>query len=148
MPIFPRLRHHHRLVAQAAHFDDSEHQWVVGSVVNGFDIETVALHEIGHILGLQHSNVAGSVMFPTVSSNSTKRALTADDLGGVRELYPTAIPANGTYTIRQRARIGSSMPMRSPTKIPPGHSPGPEQRHATLGTRPSGSRLSDPPEEQ
>jgi hypothetical protein len=85
------------------HFDDSEHQWVVGSVVNGFDIETVALHEIGHILGLQHSNVAGSVMFPTVSSNSTKRALTADDLGGVRELYPTAIPANGTYTIRQKS---------------------------------------------
>jgi predicted Zn-dependent protease len=85
------------------HFDDSEHQWVVGSVANGFDIETVALHEIGHILGLQHSSVAGSVMFPTVSSNFTKRALTADDLGGIRALYPAAIPANGTYTIRQKS---------------------------------------------
>lgn len=70
------------------HFDDSEHQWVVGAVVNGFDVETVGLHELGHILGLQHSDVAGSVMFPTVSSNSTKLALTADDLAGIRQLYP------------------------------------------------------------
>jgi len=85
------------------HFDDSEHQWVIGSVVNGFDVETIALHEIGHILGLQHSNVSGSVMFPTVSSNSTKRALTADDLSGIRELYPTSVLANGTYTIRQKS---------------------------------------------
>ncbi|WP_321474218.1 matrixin family metalloprotease [uncultured Paludibaculum sp.] len=85
------------------HFDDSENQWVVGAVSGGFDVETVALHEFGHILGLQHSNVAGSVMFPTVSSNFTKRALTADDLGGIHQLYPAGIPAPGTYTIRQKS---------------------------------------------
>jgi hypothetical protein len=85
------------------HFDDSEHQWVVGAVANGFDVETVALHEIGHILGLQHSNVAGSVMFPSVSSNFTKRALTADDLGGIQELYPKHLLAAGTYTVRQKS---------------------------------------------
>lgn len=85
------------------HFDDSENQWAVGAAANSFDIETVALHEFGHILGLQHSNVAGSVMFPTVSSNSTKRALTADDLGGIHDLYPAGVPAPGTYTIRQKS---------------------------------------------
>jgi hypothetical protein len=85
------------------HFDDSEHQWVIGAVAGGFDIETVALHEIGHILGLQHSNVAGSVMFPSVSSNTTKRALTADDLGGIRDLYPANVLDAGTYTIRQKS---------------------------------------------
>ena len=85
------------------HFDDSEHLWVIGSVVGGFDVETIALHEIGHILGLQHSSVAGSVMFPTVSSNSTKRALTADDVGGIGQLYPAGVPAPGTYTIRQKS---------------------------------------------
>jgi hypothetical protein len=85
------------------HFDDSEHQWVVGAVVNGFDVETVGLHELGHILGLQHSDVAGSVMFPTVSSNFTKRALTADDLAGIRQLYPPHLLAPGTYTIRQKS---------------------------------------------
>jgi hypothetical protein len=85
------------------HFDDSEHQWVVGAVAGGFDIETVALHELGHILGLQHSDVSGSVMFASVSSNFTKRALMADDLGGIRELYPARLLAAGTYTIRQRS---------------------------------------------
>ena len=85
------------------HFDDSEHQWVVGAVAGGFDVETVALHELGHILGLQHSNVVGSVMFASVSSNSTRRALTADDLGGIRQLYPVSVLAAGTYTIRQKS---------------------------------------------
>lgn len=85
------------------HFDDEEHEWVIGSEVDGFDVETVALHEIGHILGLQHSNVAGSVMFPTVSDNLTKRALTADDLSGIRELYAPNVVPRGVYTIRQES---------------------------------------------
>jgi hypothetical protein len=85
------------------HFDDSEVQWVVGAVANGFDVETVGLHELGHILGLQHSDVAGSVMFPTVSANFTKRVLTADDLAGIRQLYPSHLLTPGTYTIRQKS---------------------------------------------
>lgn len=85
------------------HFDDSEHAWSVGAVAGAFDIETVALHELGHILGLQHSDVPGSVMFPTVDDNFTNRALTPDDLAGIRSLYPTAVLANGTYTVRQKS---------------------------------------------
>jgi hypothetical protein len=85
------------------HFDDSEHLWVVGAVVNGFDVETVGLHELGHILGLQHSDVAGSVMFPTVDDNATLRALTNDDRGGISQLYPRRLLAPGTYTIRQKS---------------------------------------------
>ena len=75
------------------HFDDQEHKWVDGAVPNGYDIETVALHEIGHLLGMYHSDVAGSVMYPTVSDNHTKRALTADDLGGIKKLYPPLPPS-------------------------------------------------------
>ena len=70
------------------HFDDSEHVWSVGAVSGAYDIETVALHEIGHIVGLAHSSVSGAVMAPTVSSNFTKRALTQDDIDGFLELYP------------------------------------------------------------
>jgi uncharacterized protein YcgI (DUF1989 family) len=85
------------------HFDDSEHLWAVGAVSGGFDVETVALHELGHILGLQHSDVVGSVMFASVSPNFTKRTLTADDLAGIRQLYPTTVLPNGTFTIRQKS---------------------------------------------
>jgi hypothetical protein len=69
------------------HYDDEEHTWVDGAL-GGFDIETVALHEIGHLLGLMHTDVSGSVMFPTVSANSTLRSLQSDDLAGIRALYP------------------------------------------------------------
>ncbi|WP_299406761.1 matrixin family metalloprotease [Acaryochloris sp. IP29b_bin.148] len=71
------------------HFDDTEHNWVIGAVPSGLDIETVALHEIGHILGLAHSSEMDAVMAPFVRFNSTKRELTNDDIKGVRQLYPT-----------------------------------------------------------
>ncbi|MBA2445574.1 MAG: RICIN domain-containing protein [Nocardioidaceae bacterium] len=74
------------------HFDDQEHAWVIGAVASSFDVETIALHEIGHILGLQHSSVSGAVMFPTVSPNSTSRVLTNDDIEGIRRLYPMTTP--------------------------------------------------------
>ncbi|MFF0097661.1 matrixin family metalloprotease, partial [Streptomyces canus] len=69
------------------HFDDSEHTWVIGVAVGSLDVESVALHEIGHILGINHTNVPGSVMWPSTAYNSTKRALTLDDINGLRALY-------------------------------------------------------------
>ena len=69
------------------HFDDEEHAWVDGAFPNGYDIETVALHEIGHTLGLLHSNDPNAVMAPTVADNTTKRRLQRDDLVGIRRLY-------------------------------------------------------------
>jgi hypothetical protein len=62
------------------HFDDSEHEWVNGEITDKFDIHTVALHEIGHLLGLEHSAVRAAVMFKTVKPQNTKRELTEDDL--------------------------------------------------------------------
>jgi hypothetical protein len=49
------------------------------------DVETVALHEIGHILGLQHSDVNGAVM--KVEIGIQKRTLHADDRAGLQALY-------------------------------------------------------------
>lgn len=69
------------------HFDDSEHTWSIGSASGSFDVESVALHEIGHIVGLAHSSTPGAVMQPTISPNSTLRALTQDDIDGFNSLY-------------------------------------------------------------
>ena len=66
------------------HFDDAE-AWSIGGGGGTFDTETVALHEIGHLLGLNHSDVQGSVMFPNYGG--PRRALTADDIVGVRAMY-------------------------------------------------------------
>ncbi|KAF7136728.1 hypothetical protein CNMCM5793_006046 [Aspergillus hiratsukae] len=73
------------------HYDDQEHVWVDQAVINGYDIETVALHEVGHCLGLYHSDVQGSVMFRSVSASLTKRSLQPDNLAGIRALYDPPI---------------------------------------------------------
>jgi len=71
--------------AGECHFDEAE-TWSLTGAGTTFDLETVALHETGHLLGLDHSAVAGSVMFP--SYGGVRRALTQDDLDGIRRLYP------------------------------------------------------------
>jgi len=49
------------------------------------DLETVTLHEVGHLLGLGHSNVPGSVMYP--SYEGVRRNLSQDDKDGITALY-------------------------------------------------------------
>jgi len=71
--------------AGECHFDDAE-TWSLAVAPGTFDLETVALHEIGHLLGLDHSFVAGSVMFSDYGG--VRRALTQDDIDGIRRLYP------------------------------------------------------------
>lgn len=79
-------------IPRPLHFDDQENTWSDGAVAGQYDVETIALHEIGHLLGLAHSSVSGAVMFPTVSANATVRVLSADDVEGIRRLYPIRGP--------------------------------------------------------
>uniref|UniRef100_A0A2N9HK91 Peptidase metallopeptidase domain-containing protein n=1 Tax=Fagus sylvatica TaxID=28930 RepID=A0A2N9HK91_FAGSY len=65
---------------------DADERWSVGAVPNAFDLETVALHEIGHLLGLDHSEVEGAIMWPTISSGRTQ-GLHRDDIDGIKALY-------------------------------------------------------------
>lgn len=68
--------------------DDSEALWVFGEAINGFDIQTVALHEIGHLLGLDHVQDPEAVMHFAFLANRTKRDLRAADLAAFTALYP------------------------------------------------------------
>jgi hypothetical protein len=70
------------------HFDETEVTWCIGAIAGRIDVETVALHELGHLLGLNHSTSSGSIMFPSVSMGVTKRLLSPDDIAGARSLYP------------------------------------------------------------
>ncbi len=68
------------------HFDDAE-TWTRNLPPTGTDLDTVALHEGGHTLGLNHSDVAGAVMFAFYGG--ARRNLTADDIAGLRSIYGT-----------------------------------------------------------
>ena len=83
------------------HFDDDE-RWVDSDTRN-VDLLTVAAHEIGHTLGLAHSNDPDALMFPSYSG--PHRFLSDDDIAGVQSLYgvasapqpaPEAPPENAT----------------------------------------------------
>lgn len=68
-------------------FNAVSFRWSVDGRDN--DIESVSLHEVGHLLGLDHTRDRAAVMFPTVQEDA-RRALAADDLAGVRAIYPPA----------------------------------------------------------
>lgn len=56
--------------------------WQINTI---YDLQTVAIHEIGHSLGLDHSSVATAVMYD--SYNGVKQNLTSDDVAGIRSIY-------------------------------------------------------------
>ena len=87
---------------------NSAFPWSVSEagVTDRFDLESIAVHEIGHLLGLSHSALgetemisggrrviaAESVMFPIAFSrgNIADRSLKADDIAGISDLYGTS----------------------------------------------------------
>lgn len=53
-----------------------------------FYIEGVMVHEVGHLLGLGHSNVTGSTMYPSVSAcNNGPATIENDDKAAIVDLY-------------------------------------------------------------
>ena len=72
------------------HFDDDE-EWHFeddDSKHRGTSFFAVALHELGHSIGLGHSSVKGSIMFPWYSSHSRQNyEIPEDDKLGIKEIY-------------------------------------------------------------
>ena len=96
-------------ITEADIFINTRFAWSVaeGGTPGRVDVESILLHELGHLLGLSHSGVgeterqasgsrrvtaSGAVMFPIAMSSGTiaERVLHADDIAGISDLYPTA----------------------------------------------------------
>ncbi len=53
-----------------------------------WNMEAIMVHEVGHLLGLGHSDVVGSTMYPSVSScNADPATISNDDAAGLDVLY-------------------------------------------------------------
>lgn len=53
-----------------------------------WNIEAIMVHEVGHVLGIGHSAVAGATMYPSISScNDGSAIIDADDRAALDALY-------------------------------------------------------------
>ncbi|KAM5581537.1 metalloendoproteinase 3-MMP-like [Rosa sericea] len=66
---------------------DADETWSVGAKPGAIDIESVGLHEIGHLLGLGHSSVEEAIMYPTIPEGVAHKSLHEDDIQGIKALY-------------------------------------------------------------
>ena len=76
-------------IAGDLHFDDAE-TWTTNNPPTGTDFLSVAIHEVGHTLGLDHSADANAIMFAFYSG--IKQNLATDDINGIRFIYGNQTP--------------------------------------------------------
>ena len=61
----------------------------------GYNLQQLVEHEVGHLLGLDHSGVLTSVMYPFVGRGGIAQ-LDSDDKVGIANLYPRTDPSTTT----------------------------------------------------
>src|SRR5687767_11760000 len=71
-----------------------------GGIANSAYLEDIATHELGHALGLSHSNYSDATMYPNYSYCSQEgRTLASDDVNGLKALYGGGASSNTAPTV-------------------------------------------------
>ncbi|MCA8980904.1 MAG: IPT/TIG domain-containing protein [Planctomycetes bacterium] len=75
-----------------------------------YDVQDVATHELGHLLGLDHSGQAGSSLYPYVDPRVIlHRSLSRDDEQALRAIYPSGSHASFSGSV-VRESDGTGVP--------------------------------------
>jgi predicted Zn-dependent protease len=64
-------------------------------LVPGQNLLGTAVHELGHALGLDHSSIPASVMFPFTKQYNPRLSLHEDDIRGIQVQYLQCLKCTG-----------------------------------------------------
>lgn len=78
-----------------AHIIEADVQVDATAISGGYNLQLLVEHEFGHLLGLDHSAVLSSVMYPYVGKSGST-SLDSDDKVAIATIYPKTEPGAGS----------------------------------------------------
>lgn len=91
-------------------FNGAEFVFTTSPMPGAMDIWSVTSHEAGHFLGLDHSGIVGSTMWPFEAVNAfASRSLSDDDRAGLRALYPKGAVKGSIEGVVRRSGNGAAV---------------------------------------
>jgi hypothetical protein len=97
----------------------SDYRFATDTYSGYFDIQSVATHEVGHVIGLIHSGVVKSTMFFMIDDTKDKRTLEQDDISWVSYRYPSTDFDSHYGAISGHVTYGDIGDISDPTTHPP-----------------------------
>jgi hypothetical protein len=70
-----------------------------GETLNEVDAQNVALHELGHSLGLGHCNYTGDLMYPSYTLQSPAKDISTLDVYGVAAVFAWEVNSSNFYPV-------------------------------------------------
>jgi len=103
------------------HFDNEE-MWV-DRQKEGIDLTTVAAHELGHALGLGHSDKSGALMAPYYQGYDPNFTLPDDDIEAIQSLYGPRPSSGGNPPVTKKATTTPTTTTTTTTPVTPAMNP-------------------------